>query len=102
MVIHTSQQMSGILQVELMTMVQAGADQFDQACFVVALQVIHELTQRAEQMEREALNIVVEQHPGLVGANGEPLSRPARRKIEKLADETQPDIIPIPDEEAQA
>ncbi len=83
-------------------MAQAGADQFDQACFIVALQVVGELLTRAEQMEKESLNLVITQNPELVGPDGEPLSRPARRKIEKLADETQPDIIPIPEEETQA
>jgi hypothetical protein len=83
--------MGQILNLELQTVAQSGGTAFDQACFIVAMQVVAELHARATALENQAHNLVIAQNPGLVDANGNPLSRPARRRIEKMADEMVPE-----------
>jgi hypothetical protein len=99
-VLGTASNMLSILGLEFQTLQQQASNPFDQACFVIALQVVGELKTRAEQLEKQATELVVAKNPGLVDQDGNPLSRPARRKIQKKADDVVPDISDT--EEVQA
>jgi hypothetical protein len=101
LVIESCKMTQQVLQLEFQMMVQNGASPFDQACFIIAMQVVGELQTRAETLEKQALDLVVAANPGLVDPNGNPISRPARRKITKQADETAPDVL-VTGEEPQA
>lgn len=68
---------------------------FDQACFVIALQVVAELQQKAEFIEKQAMDLAIVRNPGLVDQEGNPLSSRAKRKIEKEASETVPTFGPV-------
>jgi hypothetical protein len=93
LVIEACQTMLPVLNLEFQTMSQQGASPFDQACFIIAMQVIGELNNRAETLEKQALDLVVANNPGLVDPNGNPISRPARRKIARQADEMEPTAL---------
>ncbi len=85
--------MQSILSLELDTVAKQEGTPFDQACFVIALQVIAELGIRAEQLEKHAYDLAMSQSPDLVDRDGKPLSKPSGKKIQKKADETVPDIL---------
>jgi hypothetical protein len=54
------------------------------------MQVMGELKTRAEQIEKQANDLIIAQNPKLVDVDGNPLSRPARRKIEKESEKVVP------------
>jgi hypothetical protein len=60
-----------------------GGNLFDYSCFGIALHTIAELVENAEQIEKQMTGLVVAQNPGLVDAHGNPISRQAKRQIER-------------------
>jgi hypothetical protein len=81
-----SRNMVPILQREMATIQQNGGSLFDFGCFAIALQTITQLGESAEQIEQKMVGLVVAQNPGLVGPDGQPISRQARRQIKRKVD----------------
>lgn len=60
------------------------------AHIVITGNVLKEIHELAVAEEQQLLNLVIAKNPGLVDQDGNPLSRPARRKIEReVQDATQ-------------
>lgn len=72
-----------ILAKEMQTIQTMGGSLFDYSCFGIALQAIAELGEKAEQVEQQMTGLVVAQNPKLVGPDGQPISRQARRQLER-------------------
>lgn len=72
-----------ILMKEYQTVATTGGSFFDMSCFGICIQTIAELGDKAEQIEKQLTGLVVAENPGLVGPDGNPISRQARRQIER-------------------
>lgn len=68
---------------EAQTIQSSNGNLFDFNCFGIAIQVVTELISNAEAIEKQMTGLVVAQNPGLVGADGQPISRQAKRQIER-------------------
>jgi hypothetical protein len=75
-----------ILQREMSTIQQNGGSLFDFGCFAISLQTITQLGESASQIEQQLVGLVVQNNPGLVGPDGQPISRQAARQIKRRVD----------------
>jgi hypothetical protein len=72
-----------IIQREMATIQGNGGSLFDYSCFGITLQTLAQLGESAEQIEQQITGLVVAQNPKLVGPDGQPISRQARRQIKR-------------------
>ncbi len=96
-VLETTKNMLEILQLEtqvLQMKQESGELQINPvqyAHLLISSNLCLELHHLAEEAEKQATGIVTAENPGLVDQDGNPLSRPARRKIEKEANKVVPE-----------
>jgi hypothetical protein len=98
LVIETTSQMLGILNLE-MQMLEAGQklDPLTMSHILISSHTLSQMQAGAVRMEQEATNLSIVQNPTLVDQDGNPLSRPARRQIEKVADLIVPEVPEEPE-----
>jgi hypothetical protein len=107
-VLVTTQHMLEILQLEtqvLQMKQEAGElviDPIQYAHLLISSQLCSNLHQLAAEAEKQATDLTIVEHPKLVDQDGNPLSRPARRKIEKEANKIVPEVKEEQKEEVQA